>query len=73
MSAIFNFSSLLTCVLLIICTCAYVHAYAPSWLDGHKHGVRGIARKLAIIGERLSPFVSLGLIGLGVKILFFTP
>ncbi len=37
-SAIFNFQSLLTVVLLMICLCTFVHTYAPSWLDSHKKG-----------------------------------
>jgi hypothetical protein len=37
-SAIFNFQSLLTVILLLICTCTYVHAYSPSLLDNHKRG-----------------------------------
>ena len=38
MSAIFNFQSLLVVVLLLICTCAYVHAQAPAFMDRNKHG-----------------------------------
>jgi len=37
-SAIFNFQSLLTVVLLLICTCAYVRAMFPSLLDNRKEG-----------------------------------
>jgi hypothetical protein len=37
-SAVFNFQSLLTVLLLLICVCTYVHTYAPSWLDNHKKG-----------------------------------
>jgi hypothetical protein len=37
-SAFFNFQSLLTVVLLMICLCTYIHTYAPSWLDAHKKG-----------------------------------
>ncbi|XP_013994013.1 protein kish-A isoform X1 [Salmo salar] len=38
MSAIFNFQSLLTVILLLICTCAYLRAMAPSLLDKNKTG-----------------------------------
>lgn len=37
-SAIFNFQSLLTVILLLICTCAYIRALAPSLLDKNKTG-----------------------------------
>ncbi|MGH0179405.1 UNVERIFIED_CONTAM: hypothetical protein FKN15_019907 [Acipenser sinensis] len=37
-SAIFNFQSLLTVILLLICTCAYIRALAPSILDKNKSG-----------------------------------
>lgn len=37
-SAIFNFQSLLTVVLLLICTCAYIRSIAPSLLDRNKQG-----------------------------------
>ncbi|TNM89476.1 hypothetical protein fugu_003710 [Takifugu bimaculatus] len=48
-SAIFNFQSLLTVILLLICTCAYVRALAPSLLDKNKTGLLGIFWKCARI------------------------
>ncbi|KAH9496207.1 hypothetical protein Btru_010500 [Bulinus truncatus] len=39
MSALFNFQSLLTVVLLMICTCAYLRAIAPSLMDRNKTGL----------------------------------
>ncbi|KAB0387445.1 hypothetical protein FD755_002401 [Muntiacus reevesi] len=39
MSAIFNFQSLLTVILLLICTCAYIRSLAPSLLDRNKTGL----------------------------------
>ncbi|XP_067838902.1 protein kish-A isoform X1 [Heptranchias perlo] len=50
MSAIFNFQSLLTVLLLLICTCAYIRALAPSFLDKNKTGLLGIFWKCARIG-----------------------
>ncbi|CAB1319393.1 unnamed protein product, partial [Coregonus sp. 'balchen'] len=50
-SAIFNFQSLLTVILLLICTCAYIRALAPSLLDKNKSGILGIFWKCARIGE----------------------
>ncbi|RZC42379.1 DUF1242 domain containing protein [Asbolus verrucosus] len=38
MSALFNFQSLLTVVLLIICTCAYLRSLFPSMMDRNKVG-----------------------------------
>ncbi|XP_016149968.1 protein kish-A-like isoform X1 [Sinocyclocheilus grahami] len=49
MSAIFNFQSLLTVILLLICTCAYIRALAPSLLDKNKTGFLGIFWKCARI------------------------
>uniref|UniRef100_A0A8C9BCY1 Protein kish n=1 Tax=Phocoena sinus TaxID=42100 RepID=A0A8C9BCY1_PHOSS len=53
MSAIFNFQSLLTVILLLICTCAYIRSLAPSLLDRNKTGLLGIFWKCArIVFER---------------------
>ncbi|XP_054571076.1 protein kish-A isoform X2 [Eptesicus fuscus] len=49
-SAIFNFQSLLTVILLLICTCAYIRSLAPSLLDRNKTGLLGIFWKCARIG-----------------------
>ena len=70
-SALFNFQSLLTVLLLFICTCTYAHAYAPSWLNAHKKGFRGLFWKSARVGERLSAWVSLSLIAMAVYVLFY--
>ena len=37
-SALFNFQSLLLVILLMICTCTYVRAVAPSLIDRNKEG-----------------------------------
>ena len=37
-SALFNFQSLLMVILLLICTCAYIHERMPSLLDNNKKG-----------------------------------
>ncbi|KPP74805.1 protein kish-A-like [Scleropages formosus] len=50
-SAIFNFQSLLTVILLLICTCAYIRALAPSVLDKNKTGILGIFWKCARIED----------------------
>ncbi|KAI9313754.1 hypothetical protein BX666DRAFT_537336 [Dichotomocladium elegans] len=69
MSAIFNFQSLLLAVLLLICTCTYVRAQAPSLLDRNKTGPLGLFWKAARIGERLSPYVSFACFMMGISIL----
>ncbi|EAL62705.1 TMEM167 family protein [Dictyostelium discoideum AX4] len=59
MVAIFNFQSLLVVILLFICTCTYIRGSYPSLLEVRdKHSFSGLPRKAAIIGERLSPWVS---------------
>ncbi|XP_044485738.1 protein kish-like [Mangifera indica] len=70
MSALFNFHSFLTVVLLVICTCTYVKMQFPTILE-QKTGFRGFFWKAARIGERLSPWVAAGCITMGVSILFF--
>uniref|UniRef100_A0A3B3SXL1 Protein kish n=1 Tax=Paramormyrops kingsleyae TaxID=1676925 RepID=A0A3B3SXL1_9TELE len=69
-SAIFNFQSLLTVILLLICTCAYIRALAPNLLDKNKTGVLGIFWKCARIGERKSPYVACCCVIMAISILF---
>uniref|UniRef100_A0A8C9PKD5 Protein kish n=1 Tax=Spermophilus dauricus TaxID=99837 RepID=A0A8C9PKD5_SPEDA len=49
--AIFNFQSLLTVILLLMCTCAYIRSLASSLLDRNKTGLLGIFWKCARTGE----------------------
>jgi hypothetical protein len=58
-TAIFNFQSLLMVLLLAICTSTYLHTLASGIMDRNKNGAFGIFWKLARVGERLSPYVSL--------------
>ena len=71
MSALFNFQSLLTVVLLLICTCAYARALFPSLVDRNKQGFLGIFWKCARIGERLSPWVALSCVAMAAVVLLF--
>eukprot|EP00727_Mastigamoeba_balamuthi_P006917 m51a1_g2846 putative protein kish-a-like (72) ;mRNA; r:286785-287150 len=66
----FNFQSMLVVIALTICTCTYLHACAPWLLDNHKKGLSGTWWKLARIGERLSPWVALSCVALGVMRLY---
>ncbi|PQQ09764.1 protein kish [Prunus yedoensis var. nudiflora] len=70
MSALFNFNSFLTVVLLVICTCTFLKMQFPAVLE-QKTGFRGFFWKAARIGERLSPWVAAGCFTMGISILFF--
>uniref|UniRef100_A0A336LHB6 Protein kish n=1 Tax=Culicoides sonorensis TaxID=179676 RepID=A0A336LHB6_CULSO len=72
MSAIFNFQSLCSVILLLICTCTYLRSLFPSFIDRHKTGTLGIFWKLARIGERKSPYVAVACLFMAVSILFWT-
>lgn len=58
MSALFNFLGFLTIILLTICTASYLREIFPNYIDQHRKGFKGIIRKFAVIGDRLSPWVS---------------
>jgi len=53
-------------VLFIICTASYIRAIWPSFVESHKKGFRGIIRSAAVIGDRLSPFVGILCVGMGI-------
>ena len=72
MSAIFNFQSLLSVLLLLVCTCAYIRSLWPSLLDRNKTGLRGTFWKFARIGERLSPWVAAACVLMAVHTLFIS-
>ncbi|CAO2609472.1 Protein kish-A [Lemmus lemmus] len=59
MSAIFNFQSLLTVILMLICLCAYSQSHVPSLVDRNKTGLLGIFWKCVQTGEHKSPYVAL--------------
>mmetsp|Transcript_5593 Transcript_5593/g.12116 ORF Transcript_5593/g.12116 Transcript_5593/m.12116 type:complete len:84 (+) Transcript_5593:126-377(+) len=81
MSAIFDFSSLLTVLLLLICTCAYLRDLRPTMFDGgqalqpgetrlKRTGVLGFFWKMSRIGERLSPYVGASCVVMAINLLF---
>ena len=72
MSALFNFQALLTVVLLLICTCAYVRSMWPSLLDRKKTGFLGSFWKFARIGERMSPYVAVSCVAMAFHTLFIS-
>ncbi|XP_049821609.1 protein kish-A [Aethina tumida] len=71
MSAIFNFQSLLTCILLLICTCTYLRGIIPGVMDRKKTGIMGTFWKCARIGERKSPWIAASCLLMAISILFF--
>ncbi|XP_031626343.1 protein kish [Contarinia nasturtii] len=72
MSALFNFQSLLSVILLLICTCTYLRSFFPSIIDRNKTGAMGTFWKLARIGERKSPYVAVCCIMMAASILFWS-
>ncbi|KAG5178189.1 hypothetical protein JKP88DRAFT_201951 [Tribonema minus] len=75
MSAIFDFSSLITVLLLLICTCTYLRGFRSGIFDNsaepHRHtGFKGLCWKFSRIGERISPYVSVSCLLMAVHILF---
>ncbi|KAK9507034.1 hypothetical protein O3M35_008864 [Rhynocoris fuscipes] len=72
MSALFNFQSLLSVVLLLICTCTYLRSLFPSIIDRNKTGFAGTFYKCARIGERKSPYVSFCCLIMAVNLLFWS-
>jgi hypothetical protein len=59
MSALFDFQGMLTCLLLAICMCAFLKPQFPKIFHPRRPDFWGVLGKLAVIGERLSPYVSL--------------
>ncbi|XP_037039429.1 protein kish [Bradysia coprophila] len=72
MSALFNFQSLLSVILLLICTCAYLRSIFPGFIDRNKTGMMGTFWKLARIGERKSPYVAVCCLFMAATVLFWS-
>lgn len=70
MSAIFNFQSMMTCVLLLICCCSYLRPRLPSYINPKRQGFLGVLGRCAVIGDRLSPYVSASLVAMAGARLF---
>jgi hypothetical protein len=51
MSAIFDFSSLLTVILLLICTCAYLRDMRPTIFDGGKVSLKSCVSNTIVFGS----------------------
>lgn len=80
-SAIFDFSSLVTVILLFIVTCTYLRGFRATIFDNgpspdtgsiNRHeGLLGFCWKASRIGERKSEWVGLACMVMAVHILFF--
>ncbi|EPR78848.1 hypothetical protein SLOPH_2736 [Spraguea lophii 42_110] len=69
MSALFNFNSLFRLLILIICTTTYIRKLFPSMLSKQNKGVYSFFYKTSVIGERLSPYISLMAMYISMKML----
>lgn len=58
MSALFNFTSMLRTVTLLVCTSAYVKKHAPAILNKDNR-YTSLLYRASVVGERLSPYVSI--------------
>uniref|UniRef100_A0A8C6NGH4 Protein kish n=1 Tax=Melopsittacus undulatus TaxID=13146 RepID=A0A8C6NGH4_MELUD len=64
---------LLTVILLLICTCAYIRSLAPSVLDKNKTGYFCLVWHFffpLLSGERKSPYVAVSCVVMAFTILF---
>lgn len=71
MTALLNLHAMLVVLLLSICTCSFLRPSFPSLIDKKAQGFRGVAGKLAVIGDRLSPYVSVACLLMAGATLFF--
>ena len=53
-------------VLFVICTASYIRAIWPNFIESHRRGFRGMLRSAAVIGDRLSPAISIFCVGMAV-------
>jgi hypothetical protein len=71
MSALLNFQSFLVCILLFICSSTYLRAQLPSYIKREKEGLLALIYKGSVIGTRLSPYVSISCLAMGITVLLF--
>uniref|UniRef100_A0A182NFN6 Protein kish n=1 Tax=Anopheles dirus TaxID=7168 RepID=A0A182NFN6_9DIPT len=70
-SALFNFQSLLSVLLLLICTCTYLRSLFPSIVDRNKTGMLGLFWKFARVAFLHFVVVVSSSLSLLVKSAFF--
>ncbi|CAF4550371.1 unnamed protein product, partial [Rotaria sp. Silwood2] len=66
----FDSRCLLVVILLLICTCIYIHDFHSKLLNRYKTGFRGTFWKFARIGQRQSQYVSIFCLGMALSVLF---
>ncbi|KAG7344503.1 DUF1242 domain containing protein [Nitzschia inconspicua] len=84
MGGLFDFSSVMMNLLLLICACTYARDLWPGVFDSRskprdpskpvhhdRDGVLGFCWKLSRIGERLSPYVGAACLFMGLYVLLF--
>ena len=67
---IFNLQSIAVVILLAICTATYLRPHLPSYIDPRLKAFPGVFGRFAVVGERLSPYVSLGCFSMAAVTLF---
>lgn len=58
-SALFNFESMVVLMVLFICFSTYLYRIMPERVKSFNEGFSGLIKNASIIGERLSPIISL--------------
>jgi len=58
---------MLTLIILAICLSTYLRRTWPNLINGFKEGFSGMIRTFSVVGDRLSPFVSIACILLAVN------
>ena len=83
MTALFNFQSLVTVLLLSVCTATYLRPRFPAYIDpkqpgftgtfssiGYRLILVGLFGRFAVVGERLSPYISVGCLIMALVTIF---
>ena len=71
MSAIFSFESTIFVLLLSICTATYVRQYQPAmYYRDSTEFHKAFLYKCSVVGDRLSPYVSIMLLIMAFRVLF---
>lgn len=66
MSALFNMDALVRFLVLSVCTVTYLKRQFPSLITKNKEGLYSVFHKFAVVGTRLSPFVAMFCLVLGL-------
>ncbi|CDR96963.1 Protein belonging to kish family [Babesia bigemina] len=70
MTALLSLPSFIVVLLLTICTSSYLKVFLPNYFNARRPGFFGLLGKLAVIGDRLSPYVAFCCIVCAFWILF---